>query len=127
MDMRALMALQRSQIETAAQVNQIVLQAAHSMALRQTTVLRQTFDDVAELAEQAAESEGPEALAGHQARLLQLCFERALTYLDELMTVTNETNKSALAVMQDRLGEIFERPADRRAAGAARLPEQRMD
>ncbi len=107
-DMEALMAAQRKNIEALTQANQVAIQGMQEVARRQSEILAQAMQEVSTVAQQLSSASSPQEMGSKQAELVRQAFERALANMRELAEMVNRSNSEAFNVINQRVNESLE-------------------
>ena len=104
-DMQALLATQRKNIEALTAANQMVVQNMQAVAKRQSEILAQAMAEVSTTAQQIASAGNPQEMSAKQAELTKQAFEKALANMRELAEMINQSNTQAFEVINKRVSE----------------------
>ena len=107
-DMQALLAAQRKNIEALTAANQLVVQGMQNVAKRQSEILAQAMAEVATAAQQLASAGSPQERTAKQTELSQRAFEKALANMRELAEMISQSNTQAFEVVNQRVSESLE-------------------
>lgn len=107
-DMVALLATQRKNIEALTAANQMAVQGMQAVAKRQSEILAQTMAEISTAAQQIASAGNPQEMTAKQAELIKQAFEKAVANMRELAEMINQTNTQAFEVINKRVSESLE-------------------
>jgi phasin family protein len=97
-DVSALMAARRKDIEALAEVNKIALASSQTMAQKQVEILQKTMQELT----QTMSAGKPMENAAKQGELVQHAMEKAFSYMQELAEVARKAQAEALDVINKR-------------------------
>jgi phasin family protein len=97
-DLSALMAGRRKDIETLMEVNKIALESSQTMAQRQVEILQKTMQELTQTVTSGKPLENP----AKQGELVQHAVEKAIAYMLELAEVARKAQTDALDVINKR-------------------------
>ncbi len=107
-DMEALMAAHRRNLETLSAANRVALEGAQAVARRNMEIMQQTMSELTEGMRSIAAGESPQARAAHQAEMLKISYERAVTNLQEISDLLQRSNGEALGLLNKRFTEALD-------------------
>ena len=107
-DMVALLAIQRKNIEALTAANQMAVQGMQAVAKRQSEILAQTMAEISTAAQQIASAGNPQEMTAKQAELIKQAFEKAVANMRELAEMINQANTQAFEVINKRVSESLE-------------------
>ena len=102
-DMAAIAALQRENINAMMQVGQIVSENMNEISRRQTEIIRQTLEETMGVVEQTIETMPPDQRLAKQTAFAQMAFEKALANAREIADMMNKSNQVAGEVVKSRI------------------------
>ena len=115
-DVDALIAAQRRNVEALTEANQVAADGVKSFATRQTDIVRGVFDDYAKAMNALMGVGDPQTGAVKQAELAKASFEKSLDNARELAEIATETQAKTLDVLNKRVAESL----DEAQAGAVK-------
>ena len=104
-DMDAVLASQRKNIEALTQANQLAVEGMQAVARRQMEILRQTMEETAAMTQQMMQAGSPEAGVSKQADLVKATFEKVLTNMKEMSEMIAKSNYDAAEVLSKRISD----------------------
>jgi phasin family protein len=107
-DMEAFIAANRRNIETFTAANRVAMEGAQTIARRNMEIMQQSMAELTEGMKALATVEGPQAKAAKQAEMLKLAYERAVTNMQELRDLIQQSNAEALALINQRFVEAMD-------------------
>jgi phasin family protein len=107
-DMEAFIAANRRNIETFTAANRVAMEGAQAIARRNMEIMQQSMAELTEGMKALATAEGPQAKAAKQADMLKLAYERAVTNMQELRDLIQQSNAEALALINQRFVEAMD-------------------
>jgi len=107
-DMQALLATQRKNIEALTAANQKVVQGMQAVAKRQSEILAQAMAEISTAAQQVASAGNPQEMTAKQAELTKQAFEKALANMRELAEMISQANTQAFEVINKRVSESLD-------------------
>lgn len=102
-DMDAVLASQRKNIEALTQANQLAVEGMQAVARRQMDVLRQTMEETAAMTKDMMQAGSPEAGVAKQADLVKGAFEKVLTNMKEMSEMVAKSNYEAADILSKRI------------------------
>ena len=105
MDMEALMAAHRRNLETLSAANRVALEGAQAVARRNMEIMQQTMSELTEGMRQFSTAEPPQARAVRQADMLKTTYERAVANMQEIGDLIQRSNGEALELLNKRFAE----------------------
>lgn len=105
MDMEAMLAAQRKNIEALAEANKLAVEGMQAVAKRQAEILAQAMTEVSSVAQQLTQGGNPQDMSSKQGELVKQAFEKALANMRELAEMVNKSNAEAFAVINKRFSE----------------------
>ena len=112
LDIETYIAAQRKNIEALSQANRLAYDGLQAVAKRQIEIVRQSLDQAAAAARDAAEPGTPHDKAAKQAELAKVSFERALSNLRELGELVTKANSEAFDLLQTRFTQSLDEVRD---------------
>lgn len=107
-DVEALVAAQRRNIETLSTANKLALEGMQAVAKRNMEIMQQSLADMAEAMTAIATAEAPQAKAAKQAELLKATYEKAMQNIRELQDMIQKMSGDTLGVLNRRVGEALD-------------------
>jgi phasin family protein len=104
-DMEALMAAHRRNLETLSAANRVALEGAQAVARRNMEIMQQTMAELTEGMRQFSTVEPPQARAVRQADMLKVAYERAVANMQEIGDLIQRSNGEALDLLNKRFTE----------------------
>ena len=102
-DVEAVMATRRKNIEALASASRTALDSAQAVGKRQAEILQQTMSETAHSLETLAKAGSPLDIAAKQAELMKQGFEKALNNLRELAEMVSKAQLDAVSAIGDRV------------------------
>jgi len=107
-DMEALLAANRRNLETLTAANRVALDGAQAVARRHMEIMQSTMAELAEGMQALASADAPQAKAAKQAELLKQAYQRAVTHMQELGDLIQQSNAEATALINRRFAEAMD-------------------
>ncbi len=107
-DMEALMAAQRRNIEVFSAANRVALEGAQAIAKRHMEIVQSSVSEMTEAMKALSGTEAPQAKAARQAELLKAAYEKAVTNMRELADMIQRSNGEALGLLNKRFTESMD-------------------
>ena len=107
-DLEALMASQRKNIEALTAANKLAFEGFQAVATRQTEILRQTMEELQKMMTEVMSAGSPEDRVAKQAELAKGAFEQALSNMKEVAEMVTKSNTEATTVISDRIKDSLE-------------------
>jgi phasin family protein len=108
MDMDALLAAQRRNIETFSAANKVALEGAQAVAKRNMEIVQAAVAEMTEAMKTMAGTEAPQAKAARQAELIKAAYEKAVANMRELADMIQRANGEALGLINKRFAETMD-------------------
>ncbi|MEE8272509.1 MAG: phasin family protein [Alphaproteobacteria bacterium] len=102
-DMDALLATQRKNIEAVTAANQLAAEGMQAVARRQFEILRQTMEEMSAMATEVMGAGSPEASVAKQAELTKQAVEKTLGNIKEMSEMIAKSNFEAAEVISKRV------------------------
>ena len=115
-DVDALIAAQRRNVEALTEANQVAADGVKSFATRQTDIVRGVFDDYAKAMNALMGVGDPQTGAVKQAELAKASFDKSVDSVRELAEIAAKTQAKTLDVLNKRVAESL----DEAQAGAVK-------
>jgi phasin family protein len=120
-DVDAVVASQRKNIEALTQANQLAVEGVQAVARRQVEIARQAMEEFSAMIRDLAQPVSPEDRIAKQAEFSKQALEKGLTNARELTEMVAKANTEAFNVINKRLteslDEVREYATKKRAAG----------
>jgi phasin family protein len=107
-DVEALVAAQRKNIETLSTANRLALEGMQAVAKRNMEIMQQALADMTEAMKAIAAAEAPQAKAAKQAELLKATYEKAMQNIRELQDMIQKMSGDTLGVLNRRVSEALD-------------------
>jgi phasin family protein len=107
-DVEALVAAQRKNIETLSTANRLALEGMQAVAKRNMEIMQQALADMTEAMKAIAAAEAPQAKAARQAELLKATYEKAMQNIRELQDMIQKMSGDTLGVLNRRVSEALD-------------------
>ena len=107
-DLEALMASQRKNIEALTAANKLAFEGFQAVATRQTEILRQTMEELQKMMTEVMSAGSPEDRVAKQAELAKSAFEKALSNMKEVAEMVTKSNTEATSVISNRISDSLE-------------------
>lgn len=104
-DVDAVVASQRKNIEALTQANQLAVEGVQAVARRQVEIARQAMEEFSAMIRDLAQPVSPEDRIAKQAEFSKLALEKGLTNARELTEMVAKANTEAFNVINKRLTE----------------------
>lgn len=112
LDVDNLVASQRKNIEALTQANKLAFDGFQAVVKRQTEILRQTIDEIAQVTKDIAEPGNPQDKAAKQTELAKDAFERSISNLRELSEMIARSNGEAFELLNKRFTQNLDEVRD---------------
>jgi phasin family protein len=107
-DVEALVAAQRRNIETLSTANKLALEGMQAVAKRNMEIMQQALADLTEAMKAIAAADAPQAKAAKQAELLKATYEKAMQNIRELQDMVQKMSGDTLNVLNRRVSEALD-------------------
>ncbi|MGE5546291.1 MAG: phasin family protein [Solirubrobacterales bacterium] len=111
-DVETIVASQRKNFEALTQANKLAYEGLQAVVKRQAEILRQTMDEVAQVAKDITEPGTAQDKAAKQADMAKDAFERALGNMRELAEMMAKANTEAFDLLNKRFSQNMEEVRD---------------
>jgi phasin family protein len=125
-DVEAMMATQRKNIEALADASRSALDGARAVGKRQAEILQATMTETAHSLDLLAKAGSPRDMAAKQVELMKDGFDKALQNMRELAEMVTKAQAAAVDAISDRvvkslseLKDVAAKPTDMPAAASA--------
>lgn len=108
MDMDALMAAQRKNMEALTQANRLAYEGMQAVATRQSEILRQSMEEMTSAMRDMMAAGAPEDKVAQQAEVMKAQFEKTLANMRELSEMVAKSNTEAADVINQRIAAQLE-------------------
>jgi phasin family protein len=105
LDVEAVVASQRKNIEALTQANQLAVEGVQAVARRQVEIARQTIEEFSAMVQGFTQAGTPEERLAKQAELTKGALERGLSNARELTELVTKANTEAFNVINKRVTE----------------------
>jgi phasin family protein len=107
-DVDALLASQRRNIETFSAANKVALEGAQAIARRNMEIVQAAVGEMTEAMKAIAATDAPQAKAAKQAELMKAAYEKAVVNMRELADMIQRANGEALGLINKRFAETMD-------------------
>ena len=107
-DVEAMVAAQRKNIETLSAANKLALEGMQAVAKRNMEIMQQTIADLTEAMKAIASADAPQAKAAKQAELLKAGYEKAMLNMRELQDMVQKVSGETLGLLNKRVAEALD-------------------
>lgn len=107
-DIDALLSAHRKNLEALTAANQAAFEGLQSLARRQAELVRQSFEDTANLVNSVVAQQSPEDKFTKQAEATKMTLERNVANLKELTDLITKANYQAIEFISNRVSEGLE-------------------
>lgn len=107
-DMEALLASQRRNIEVFSAANRVALEGAQAVAKRNMEIVQAAVAEMTEAMKALTGTDAPQAKAAKQAELMKAAYEQAVANMRELAEMIQRANGEALALINQRFAETMD-------------------
>lgn len=107
-DIDAIMAAQRKNIEAVTAANQLAVEGLQAILRRQAEIVRQSMEEAGSMVSDVMAAGSPEEKAAKQAELVKTAFEKALANVKELAEMVAKSNTEAADVLTKRVSESLD-------------------
>ncbi len=111
-DMDALMASQKKNMEALTQANRVALEGMQAVAKRQAEILQETMNEASKAVDVLSKAGSPTEVAAKQAELAKDAFERALSNMRELAEMVAKSNQEATSTINARISGTLDEIKD---------------
>jgi len=111
-DVDAVVAAQRKNIEALTQANQLAVEGVQAVARRQVEIARQAIDEFQAIVREFATPGSPEDRIAKQAEYSKQALEKGIANARELTEMVTKANTEAFNVLNKRVTESFEEVRD---------------
>ncbi len=107
-DMDAIMASQRKNIEALTNANKLAFEGIQAVARRQADVMRQMIEEISGMVSEMMSAGSPEERVSKQADLAKAAYEKVLGNMKELAEMLAKSNTEAAEVITTRISESLD-------------------
>ncbi len=107
-DVEAMVAAQRKNIETLSTANKLAIEGMQAVAKRNMEIMQQTMADLTEAMRMIASAEPPQAKAAKQAEIFKAGYEKAMQNMRELQDMVQKVSGETLGVLNKRVAEALD-------------------
>ena len=107
-DMDAIMASQRKNIEALTNANKLAFEGIQAVARRQADVMRQMIEEISGMVSEMMSASSPEERVSKQADLAKAAYEKVLGNMKELAEMLAKSNTEAAEVITSRISESLD-------------------
>lgn len=108
MDVEAMLATQRRNIEVFSAANKVALEGAQAVAKRHMEIVQAAVTEMTEAMKSLASAEAPQAKAAKQAEIMKGAYEKAVANMRELADMIQRANGEALGLLNKRFAETLD-------------------
>ena len=102
-DMDALVASQRDDLEALTRANRAVMEGTQAVAQLQVKILKETMEEISNVANELTKAGSPQELAARQTDLAKQAFQTAVSHMRELAELMSKASKEATDVIVERV------------------------
>jgi phasin family protein len=107
-DMDALVAGQRKNMEALTAANRVAFEGVQAVARRQAEILKETMDEATKAVQSVSKSGSPTEAAAKQAEIAKNAFERALSNMRELAEMVAKSQQEAGNAINTRIAQSLD-------------------
>jgi phasin family protein len=107
-DVDAVVAAQRKNIEALTQANQLAVEGVQAVARRQVEIARQAIDEFSQIVRELSAPTSPEDRIAKQAEFSKQALEKGLSNAREITEMVTKANTEAFNVLNKRVTETFD-------------------
>jgi len=119
LNVEALMASQRKNVEALTQANQLAIEGVQALARRQVEIAREALEEAPALFRDLSQPTAPQERLAKSAEIAKTSFEKGLATARELTELVTKANTEAFNVITKRVTESFEEMREVASAKAA--------
>lgn len=108
LDLGALAAAQRRNLEALSAANRVALEGAQAVARRHMEILQHSMTEMTDAVRQAGTATDPQESAAKQAEMLKAAYERAVANMREIADLIQKSNAEALSLLNTRFKEAMD-------------------
>lgn len=107
-NMDSFLSAHRRNLEALTAANRVAMEGAQAVARRNMEIMQQSLAELTESMQALAAADGPQAKAAKQAEMLKQAYERAVSNMQELRDLIQQSNAEALALLNKRFTEAMD-------------------
>lgn len=107
-DMEAFLAANRRNMEAFTAANKVAVEGAQAVARRHMEIMQQSMSELTDAMKSLATMEGPQEKAARQAEMLKQAYQRAVTHMNEMRDLIQNSNAEALSLLNQRFAEAMD-------------------
>ncbi|MBF0094013.1 MAG: phasin family protein [Alphaproteobacteria bacterium] len=111
-DMESILSSQRKNIEALTAANRLAFEGIQAMMKRQTEILRQTMQEVAEATQGMAGTASPQEKLAKQTALAKEAFERSISNMREMSEMVAKSNSEVFELLNVRFSQVLDELKD---------------
>jgi len=108
LDVEAVAASQRKNLEAFTQANQLAVEGAQSLARRQVEIVRQAVDEASQALREWTEAGAPEDRIAKSVELSKAAYEKGIANAKELTELATKASTDVFSVIARRFSEGFD-------------------
>lgn len=108
LDVEAIVAIQRKNLEALAQANQLAVEGIRALAQRQAEIAQQALDEASTLVREWTRPAAPEERLAKNVEVAKQSFEKGLANARELSELTTKASTDVFSVIARRVSEGFD-------------------
>ncbi len=108
LDMEGLMSAHRRNLETLSAANRVALEGAQTVARRNMEIMQQTMTELTDTMRSFSSTDAPQARTAKQAEMLKAAYERAVSNMQEISHLIQQSNGEALGLLNKRFAEAMD-------------------
>jgi phasin family protein len=107
-DVDALVASQKKNVEAVVNANRIALEGMQAMAKKQAEVFQETMREATQAVSSLSKASSPQDLAAKQTELMKTAFEKSVTTMRELAEILTKSSQEATKAINARITASLE-------------------
>jgi phasin family protein len=107
-DVDALVASQKNNVEAVVNANRIALEGMQAMAKKQAEVFQETMREATQAVSSLSKASSPQDLAAKQTELMKTAFEKSVTTMRELAEILTKSSQEATKTINARITASLE-------------------
>jgi phasin family protein len=107
-DVDALVASQKKNVEAVVNANRIALEGMQAMAKKQAEVFQETMREATQAVSSLSKASSPQDLAAKQTELMKTAFEKSVTTMRELAEILTKSSQEATKTINARITASLE-------------------
>ncbi len=108
LDVEAIVATQRKNLEALAQANQLAVEGIRALAQRQAEIAQQALDEASTLVREWTRPAAPEERLTKNVEVAKQSFEKGLAHVRELSELTTKASTDVFGIIARRVSEGFD-------------------